>query len=238
MVTLGARFLEWTREGACRLARDDGKILVVNHGLVSLLGLDCAPASLCGRTVDDLLGAGALSTIRARLGADERRAVGLRFSLPGADGERALVGDATSEPGTPHIDLFVRAADEDPLRKAAASLLTELGYMVTTFAEGAAAVAAYREAHGTPRAFDAVILDLTIPGGTGGKEAAGRILEIDRAARIIVASGYSNDPVMGDHRAHGFAGALAKPYSIEDLSGMLEVVLGRVKVAGPGPTAR
>jgi len=72
---------------------------------------------------------------------------------------------------------------------------------------------------------DVVIMDLTIPGKMGGLEAAQRILELDREALLIVSSGYSNDPVMANYHAYGFAGFLVKPYRIDDLSQVLNRVL-------------
>jgi two-component system cell cycle sensor histidine kinase/response regulator CckA len=68
-------------------------------------------------------------------------------------------------------------------------------------------------------------MDLTIPGKMGGLEAAQRILEIDREARLIVSSGYSNDPVMANLRAYGFVDFLVKPYRIDGLSQGLNRVL-------------
>ena len=62
--------------------------------------------------------------------------------------------------------------------------------------------------------FSAVIMDLTIPVGIGGKEAAQQILAFDPKACLIVSSGYSNDPIMSDCSAYGFKGAIAKPYKM------------------------
>jgi len=67
-------------------------------------------------------------------------------------------------------------------------------------------------------------MDLTIPGGMGGREAVGEILQIDPEARIIASSGYSNDPVMSDFRKYGFCGIITKPYRIEDLGDLLSRV--------------
>jgi CheY-like chemotaxis protein len=75
--------------------------------------------------------------------------------------------------------------------------------------------------------FDAVILDLTVPGGIGGKEAMKRLLEIDPRVKAIVSSGYSNDPVMAKFREYGFRGVIAKPYKIEELSGVLRRIIIR-----------
>jgi DNA-binding NarL/FixJ family response regulator len=74
----------------------------------------------------------------------------------------------------------------------------------------------------------AVILDLTIPGGMGGKEAAGLLLEINPDVLLIVSSGYSNDPVVADYRSYGFSGAVSNPF---DVKGML-AELGRLMRQG------
>ncbi len=68
-------------------------------------------------------------------------------------------------------------------------------------------------------------MDLTIPGGMGGKEAIQKLLEIDPNVRAIVSSGYSDDPVMAEYRKHGFCGVVAKPYDAETLSEVLHSVI-------------
>ena len=73
--------------------------------------------------------------------------------------------------------------------------------------------------------FDAVIMDLTIPGGMGGKEAIKRLLEIDPEVKAIVSSGYSNDPIMADFKKYGFCGVVAKPYTLEELGEALSVLI-------------
>jgi len=79
--------------------------------------------------------------------------------------------------------------------------------------------------------FDAVIMDLTIPAGMGGKEAVKRLLEIDANAGVIVSSGYSNDDIMSDFKRFGFSAVIAKPYRIADLSRTVKSVIdGRKKV--------
>ena len=69
--------------------------------------------------------------------------------------------------------------------------------------------------------FDAVIMDLTVPGGWGGKETIARLREIDPAVKAIVSSGYSNDPIMARYRDYGFIAVLEKPYRITELSSVL-----------------
>jgi CheY-like chemotaxis protein len=65
-------------------------------------------------------------------------------------------------------------------------------------------------------------LDLTVPGGDGGKEAIGKLLSSDPNAKVIVISGYSDDPVLSDYRRYGFAGMLAKPFRAEALVGLVQ----------------
>ncbi|HEY5997131.1 MAG TPA: ATP-binding protein, partial [Candidatus Deferrimicrobiaceae bacterium] len=107
--------------------------------------------------------------------------------------------------------------DETMLRTLVADMLQELGCRVATCGDGGEAIARYRAAFEAGTPFDAVIMDLTIPGGMGGKEAAQRILEIDPAARLVVSSGYSNDPVMAEFRKWGFGATMAKPYDMDEI---------------------
>ena len=79
------------------------------------------------------------------------------------------------------------------------------------------------------QAFDAVILDLTVPGGMGGKEAIKKLHEIDPGVKAIVSSGYSNDPIMSDYRQYGFRGVVAKPYEIKELSEVLYKVINGIE---------
>lgn len=73
--------------------------------------------------------------------------------------------------------------------------------------------------------FDAVILDLTIPGGMGGKEALTILKEIDPEVKAIVSSGYSNNSIMSEYKKYGFDGIIPKPYSIEEVSNVLSKVV-------------
>jgi CheY-like chemotaxis protein len=103
--------------------------------------------------------------------------------------------------------------DEEIIREVATEILAFAGYQVESCADGKEAVKRYRSAHGSTTPFDAVVMDLTIPAGMGGREAAELILEIDPAAVLIVSSGYSHDPVVADFRHYGFMGAVVKPFS-------------------------
>jgi two-component system cell cycle sensor histidine kinase/response regulator CckA len=115
--------------------------------------------------------------------------------------------------------------DEAMVREVAVEFLVHLGYEAMAVEAGEDAMEAYRAAKSSGRPFAAVIMDLTIPGRMGGKEAVRRLLDFDPLARTIVSSGYSNDPVMADYRSHGFQGVIAKPYRIGELREVLETVL-------------
>ncbi|MHB8056383.1 MAG: ATP-binding protein [Desulfuromonadaceae bacterium] len=115
--------------------------------------------------------------------------------------------------------------DEEMIRDMTTQMLEYLGCQATTCASGAEAVSLYKAAGESGTPFSAVIMDLTIPGGMGGKEAAAQILAIDPQARLIVSSGYSNDPIMSDYRAYGFTGAVAKPYNMKELSQLISDLL-------------
>jgi PAS domain S-box-containing protein len=120
--------------------------------------------------------------------------------------------------------------DEGLIRRIVYDMLSMAGYEVTTAPEGREAVHKYREAFDIGKRFDAVILDLTVPGGMGGREAMREILKIDAGALAIVSSGYSDDAVMADYAEYGFAARVPKPYSLKDLLTTVKRVLeGRKK---------
>jgi PAS domain S-box-containing protein len=116
--------------------------------------------------------------------------------------------------------------DEEPIRSMAGLFLSRLGLDYVLTKEGAETVRLYREALEAGQRFDLVIMDLTVPGGMGGREAMQQIRAIDPQVRAIVSSGYSRDPVLANYRAHGFSGILPKPYSLEQLQQTLRNVFG------------
>jgi signal transduction histidine kinase/ActR/RegA family two-component response regulator len=117
--------------------------------------------------------------------------------------------------------------DEEIIRASASEALTRLGYDVRLAAEGAEGARLYEQAMKGGQAFDVVLLDLTIPGGMGGKDAVRELLRIDPKAKVIASSGYSNDPVMAEYRLHGFREVIVKPYRIDDLSKVLHKVINQ-----------
>lgn len=112
--------------------------------------------------------------------------------------------------------------DDEMVRELADITLKRLGYKVVSCPGGAEAVALYRTARAEGAPFTLCIMDLTIPGGMGGIEAARQILTFDPAAKLIVSSGYSDDPVMANFAAYGFCAALEKPYSVKEIDRILQ----------------
>ncbi len=117
--------------------------------------------------------------------------------------------------------------DEECIRDMLGELLQSLGYSAEFAEDGERALEVYAHARDEGRPFDAVIMDLTIPGGMGGREAIRRLKAVDPDIKAIVSSGYSNDPVMADFTAFGFSGILPKPYNAAQLSAALADVLAQ-----------
>ncbi len=172
------------------------------------LGLATASAILTRHhgsiDVDSTVGAG--TTVSLCIPAVPESGVGHRSETgrPAHDGGRILVMD-----------------DEAPVRELAATLLSRLGYDVECAHDGADAIARYRGARAAGRPFTAVILDLTVADGMGGKEAVRALRDIDAAVVAIVSSGYCDDPIMAEFEQHGFRGVLPKPWTLEQLSDVL-----------------
>jgi two-component system cell cycle sensor histidine kinase/response regulator CckA len=115
--------------------------------------------------------------------------------------------------------------DEPAIRQLLKRMLTGTGYEIELSQDGKEAIAKYTQVREAGRPFEAVIMDLTIPGGMGGKETISNLLEIDPGVKAIVSSGYSTDPIMADYDKYGFSGVVAKPYVAADLEKTLRNVI-------------
>jgi len=115
--------------------------------------------------------------------------------------------------------------DEEVVRDILKTLLARMGHEEILAEEGREAIDTYQEAIKRSQPIDLIIMDLTIPGGMGGKEAIHEILAIDPKAKVIVSSGYSNDPIMANFRNYGFSAAIAKPYKMSELTNVINQLL-------------
>ncbi|MDR4461186.1 MAG: PAS domain S-box protein [Nitrospirales bacterium] len=133
--------------------------------------------------------------------------------------------DETSESLVQGTGRILVMDDEEDIQDVLGKMLEHLGFEVDFADDGSKAVALYTRALQEGNPYVATILDLTIPGGMGGKETLRLIKDHDPAAKVIVSSGYSNDPVMAQAGQFGFSGFIAKPYNLLDLSKVLTQIL-------------
>jgi CheY-like chemotaxis protein/anti-sigma regulatory factor (Ser/Thr protein kinase) len=119
--------------------------------------------------------------------------------------------------------------DEELVRDSLGRMIESIGYSTEFASDGKEAVEIYRKTKAESRPFDVVIMDMTIPGGMGGKEAIQELRVIDPNVKAIVSSGYSYDPIMANFKDYGFKAVLSKPYKgIMELSQILDnVIKGR-----------
>lgn len=115
--------------------------------------------------------------------------------------------------------------DEKMVKDVAGKMLNRIGYEVEFAGDGVEAIELYKKAEDSKEPFDVVILDLTIPGGMGGKKVIKRLIEVCPDVKAIVSSGYDNDPVMTDFKKYGFSGSVGKPYNMQELEKAIDKVM-------------
>jgi signal transduction histidine kinase len=115
--------------------------------------------------------------------------------------------------------------DEDVVRNVFGRMLKKLGYDVDFAVNGEEAISLFKAARKNGNAFDAIITDLTIPGGMGGAKVVEILREVEPGLKAIATSGYSSDPIMGNYRDYGFSGVIQKPFELEGLSQIVGSVI-------------
>jgi two-component system cell cycle sensor histidine kinase/response regulator CckA len=123
--------------------------------------------------------------------------------------------------------------DEDLVRDVVGKMVEYLGYEANLARDGAEAISIFAEAQKSGQPFDAVILDLTVPGGMGGKETMENLLKIDPKIKAIASSGYSDDPVMAEFHKYGFSAIIPKPYRVKEAGKILHDIIVK-KADAPG----
>ena len=161
------------------------------------------------------------------LWAESEVGVGSRFSflLPALSPEKTVQAPNEKEIKFGHGHILIMD-DEEQIRKVLGEMVQACGYSFQAVPDGEQALRLFRQAQNGRDPFSAVILDLTIPGGLGGKEVVKEMLSLDPHLRAIVVSGYSNDPVLANYEDYGFKGRVAKPFNLLDLSIVLNSVIG------------
>ncbi|MFA6283256.1 MAG: PAS domain S-box protein [Desulfurivibrionaceae bacterium] len=115
--------------------------------------------------------------------------------------------------------------DEELIRNVSTAMLGQLGYEAHAANDGEEAITRYLQAKKDGQPFDLLIMDLTVPGGMGGKEALGHLRQLDPQVKAVVSSGYANDPIMANFSEYGFCGVAPKPFSLQDMSKLLQMIL-------------
>lgn len=162
---------------------------------------------------------------------DERQGTTVALLLPARPG--AQLDEVTEpEPTSRRGGHILVMDDEADIRRLYTDILRELGFEVTAAPDGETAIRLFREAIEGGRRFACVLLDLTVPGGMGGRETLRRLRELDPEVQAIVASGYSTEQVLANHEAEGFAAALTKPFTISQLQQTIEKVLASAHPQG------
>jgi PAS domain S-box-containing protein len=144
--------------------------------------------------------------------------------LPAVEGEITSETESATRPMQGHGRILLMD-DEEMVRNVLGVMLERLGYEVQNAVNGEEAIKKYIAAQQEGRPFTALIFDLTVPGGMGGREALHQILDRDPEAKAIVSSGYSDDPIMADFQKYGFSDVLVKPYRMLELSKILQKVI-------------
>ena len=166
------------------------------------------------------------------LGVDSRSGSGCEFYFLLAASKEPVseTGPTPAVPADKTSGLFAGKRilvmdDEEIIREVVTEILTLLGFEVVCVAAGEELLEVFQERRDRGEEFDVVLLDLSIPGGMGGREAIIRLREIAPKIKAVVSSGYSQDPIMADFRGYGFDGVAAKPYGIDSLVETLRKLL-------------
>jgi PAS domain S-box-containing protein len=183
---------------------NSGLGLAISHSIISKHG--------GAITVESKEGKG--TTFSIYLPASEKKSTGKQFSSEG-------------RVSPPPAKILVMDDDEMVL-SVYKKMLVQMGHKIVIARNGEEVVQLYRETYNSEEPFDLIIMDLTIPGGMGGKKTIQEIQKINSKVKSIVSSGYSNDPVMANFKEYGFKGAIAKPFQLKKL----ELVISKVLLEG------
>ena len=147
--------------------------------------------------------------------------------LPASKGKQTVHLKKSVEPHTAGQSKIIIMDDEKMVREIVQEMLSNVGYEVVAAKDGNETLQLYQKAKNDGKPFDLIIMDLTIPGGMGGKDAVKEIHKIDPETKVIVSSGYSNDPVMANFSEYGFCAAMVKPFQMRELMEFVDKTISR-----------
>lgn len=158
--------------------------------------------------------------------AESKLDVGTTISiyLPASSKELKKKEDASIGLMTGHGRILIMD-DEEIILDAAGKILQTAGYEIELAKDGGEAIELYGKARKAGKPFDVVIMDLTVPGGMGGRETLTKLIDLDPGVRAIVSSGYSHDPIMAHYEDYGFLGVIAKPYRVREMAEIVVKVM-------------
>lgn len=120
---------------------------------------------------------------------------------------------------------FIVMDDEDVMRDTLGNILESFGYNVLSAENGQVALELLTEETASNRNVAALILDLTIPGGQGGKDIIQKIRKIREDIPVFVTSGYAEDPVIAKPEDYNFTASICKPFRKSEFAEMLNKYL-------------
>ncbi len=151
-----------------------------------------------------------------------------RVYLPlGGSGTTSVPPAAAVKPTRESLGRILVLDDDLPVRQVFERVLSQLGYESSIFPDGESLVAEFKERKEKGRRCDALILDLSIPGGPGGFEILQRVRKLDPKVCAIATSGFMDSLNRDDLERRGFSGVLPKPFTVNDVGTALEAALAR-----------
>ena len=124
--------------------------------------------------------------------------------------------------------------DDKPILEVSKSMLKNLGYDVEIAQSGEEGIKKFRKSYDCNNNFDVILMDMTMPGGLDGIEAAKQIINIDKSAKIISSSGYNTENSLEPlGQQNIFSGTLAKPYDMDQMAKIIEEAIGVLVITNP-----
>jgi PAS domain S-box-containing protein len=150
------------------------------------------------------------------------------FYLPAVESREKKI-EQMNEPQHKGCGKILIMDDDEAILNMLRRILKRMGYETALAKNGTQAIELYQKAYQSQQKYDLVILDLTVPGGLGGAKTIPELLKIDSKAKVVVSSGYSNDPIMANYEDYGFCAIIPKPYTQNQITELFNKVLGGCK---------